>query len=63
MKVQEVKPGQLLSSQELADFLKVPINTIHRWRSNGNAPKAVRVGRHLRFAVSDVLQWMEDRSR
>lgn len=59
--MRSLKPGQLLSSQELADFLKVPVRTIHRWRSNGDAPKAIRVGRHLRFETRDVLEWMERR--
>lgn len=61
MSARGIESSRLLSSEELADFLKVPIATIHRWRCKGSAPKAVRVGRHLRFDMNDVREWMEER--
>lgn len=53
--------GQLISIKELAEFLQVPVTTIHRWRSIGEAPRAIRVGKHLRFEASDVLEWLQRR--
>ena len=48
----------LLSTQELAEYLGVPVKTIYQWRTCGHGPCAVRVGRHLKFAVSDVRAWV-----
>jgi excisionase family DNA binding protein len=48
----------LLSTQQLADYLGVSVKTIYEWRAGGHGPCAVRVGRHLKFAVSDVQAWV-----
>ena len=48
----------LMSTCELAEYLGVPVKTIYEWRTNGQGPCAVRVGRHLKFAVSDVHDWV-----
>ena len=48
----------LLSTQELAEYLGVPVKTIYEWRTCGHGPCAVRIGRHLRFAVPDVQAWV-----
>jgi excisionase family DNA binding protein len=44
----------LLSINELAEYLGVPIKTIYEWRQSGRGPVGIRMGRHLKFAVSDV---------
>ncbi len=49
----------LLSLDELAEYLGVPVMTIYDWRQSGNRPCAIRVGRHLKLAVSDVRAWIE----
>jgi excisionase family DNA binding protein len=48
----------LLSTRQLADYLGVPVKTIYVWRTGGGGLCAVRVGRHLKFAVSDVHAWV-----
>ena len=50
---------ELLSPQDLADYLDVPLNTIYRWRHRGGGPTAFRVGKHLRYRRNDVEQWIE----
>lgn len=50
----------LLSTSELAEYLGVPVKTIYEWRTCGHGPCAVRVGRHLRFALSDVRGWVAE---
>lgn len=47
--------------QELAEYLGVPVQTIYDWRLSGRAPRAYKLGKNLRFAVSDVAQWLEQR--
>src|SRR5688500_18353995 len=44
---------QLISIDELAEYLGVPVKTIYDWRLTGG-PCAIRVGRHLKYAISDV---------
>jgi excisionase family DNA binding protein len=48
----------LLSIETLADYVGVPVVTIYRWRTEGKGPRALHVGRHLRFALSDVQAWL-----
>ncbi|MCW2787347.1 MAG: phage transcriptional regulator, AlpA [Marmoricola sp.] len=49
----------LMSIDDLAAYLGVPVTTIYDWRVSGKGPCAIRVGRHLKFAVSDVRDWVE----
>jgi excisionase family DNA binding protein len=51
----------MLSVQDLADYLDVPVATIYAWRCRRQGPPGFRVGRHLRFRWSDVEQWISDR--
>ncbi|WP_081844779.1 AlpA family transcriptional regulator [Cellulomonas sp. URHE0023] len=44
----------LLSMETLAEYVGVPVVTIYRWRTEGKGPCAVRIGRHLKFALADV---------
>ena len=53
--------SRLLSTEEVARILVVPVNTLYCWRYKGTGPKALRVGKHLRYRLSDVLAWLEDR--
>lgn len=49
----------LLSIEALSEYLGVPVATIYDWRVDGKGPRGIRVGRHLRFAVSDVRAWLD----
>jgi len=49
----------LLSIEDLAEYLGVPVTTIYDWRVGGKGPCGVRVGRHVKFTVSDVLAWID----
>ena len=49
----------LLSIEDLAEYLGVPVTTIYDWRVDGKGPCGVRVGRHVKFTRSDVLAWIE----
>lgn len=48
----------LLSIEELAEYLDIPVSTIRDWRTDGKGPRAIRLGGRLRFAVSDVRTWL-----
>ena len=50
----------LLTIEALAEYLDVPVTTIRDWRTDGKGPCAIRVGGRVRFAVSDVLNWLAE---
>lgn len=52
---------RLLSVQDLARYLGVPVKTIYTWRHRNTGPKGFRVGKHLRFRWDDVQVWVADR--
>jgi excisionase family DNA binding protein len=56
------QPPRLLTVQELAEILQVPVKTIYTWRYRGEGPPGVVVGRHLRFRADDVVAWLDDRT-
>ena len=49
----------LLTVQDLATYLDVPVATIYAWRYRHKGPPGFRVGRHVRFRWNDVEQWIE----
>ena len=48
----------LLTSGGLAEYLGIPVSTVRDWRASGKGPCGVWVGKHLRYAVSDVQAWL-----
>lgn len=52
---------RLLTVEDLAKYLDVPVATIYAWRYRRQGPAGFRVGRHLRFRLSDVETWIQDR--
>lgn len=55
---------QLLSPKMLADYLGLAEQTIYNRHSNGgDLPKTIKLGRLLRFRLSDVDAWLETKSQ
>lgn len=52
---------RLLRPDELASILGIPLATIYRWRSRGDGPPGIRVGRHVRYRLEDVDRWLDER--
>jgi predicted DNA-binding transcriptional regulator AlpA len=50
---------RLLSAQELAAYLDLPVATLYAWRYRGEGPPGFRVGRHLRYRWGDVVEWID----
>jgi excisionase family DNA binding protein len=48
----------VLSLSELAARLRVSVQTIYDLRSQGRGPRGFRVGRELRFRISEVDAWL-----
>jgi excisionase family DNA binding protein len=49
----------LMSAQELAEYLGVPVATIYRWRYRHEGPRALKIGRHLRYRTIDIERWLD----
>jgi excisionase family DNA binding protein len=49
---------QLMTLDEVARVLQLPVKTLRNWRADGRGPRAFRVGRHVRFHPSDVEEWV-----
>ena len=56
--VQMKRLDELLSPQDLASYLDVPLTTVYGWRHRGLGPAGFRVGRHVRYRRTDVEEWI-----
>lgn len=50
----------LLSADQVADFLGIPLATLYQWRHKGAGPEAYRIGRHLRYEPAAVRAWLDE---
>jgi predicted DNA-binding transcriptional regulator AlpA len=46
-----------LTRQELADRYGLPMKTPAEWASKGTGPRYAKFGRHVRYLLSDVMDW------
>lgn len=51
---------KLLSPQDVADYLGIPVTTLHFWRRTAQGPQAIRVGRLLRWEPETVRLWLQE---
>jgi excisionase family DNA binding protein len=51
---------KLMTAEEVAEYLGIPINTLYQWRHKGCGPPAYRVGRHLRYDPKAVHAWLDE---
>lgn len=48
----------VLTTSELAAHLGVPVQTLHDLRHTGRGPRGFRVGRELRYRLSEIQNWL-----
>lgn len=53
---------RLLSTEDLAAYLQVPLQTIYKWRRLGTGPVGFRVGKHVRYSRGAVDEWLSERA-
>ena len=58
-------PGELMTVSEIAVFLKVPVSWVYeRTRRRGiERLPHVKLGKYLRFSLSDVNEWLQKQYR
>ena len=48
-----------LTLQEVAEILRVPVNTLRWWRQRGDGPPFFKIGRHLVTTIGDLRVWLQ----
>ncbi len=51
--------ADFLTLSEVADILRVPVNTLRWWRQQGTGPAYFKIGRRLVTTVGDLKSWVE----
>ncbi|MGI8753977.1 MAG: helix-turn-helix transcriptional regulator [Acidimicrobiales bacterium] len=49
---------EFMTAVEFCKLIKAPLATVYQWNHRGTGPKALKIGRHLRFRRSDVDAWL-----
>jgi excisionase family DNA binding protein len=50
-----------LTPDELAERERVSLDTVYGWNKSGRGPDYIRVGRHVRYRLADVITWEDSR--
>jgi len=51
--------SEMLTSREVAAYLRVPLSTIYLWHKAGGGPRRIKVGKHVRYLRADLEAWLE----
>lgn len=51
--------GAHLTPRQLAEREGVPVQTVYIWNTNGTGPRRMKIGRHVRYRLADVIEWEE----
>jgi excisionase family DNA binding protein len=52
----------VLTIDQAADYLQVPVTTMRAWRAKGYGPPGFLLGKHLRYRRVDVDAWLQAES-
>lgn len=55
----EATPSEIMTVNEAAEFLRVPVSTIYMLAQKGKIPSQ-KVGRHWRFHRGTLINWIAD---
>ncbi len=54
-------PEPLVEPAAVSEFLGgIPEQTLANWRSRGKGPKFHKVGKHIRYRLSEVAAWLDE---
>jgi excisionase family DNA binding protein len=59
--VTETERAAHLSPEQLAEREGVPLDTVYGWNRKGAGPRYMKIGRHVRYRVADVIAWEQSR--
>jgi hypothetical protein len=52
-----------LTLPEVAEILRVPVNTLRWWRQRGDGPPFFKIGRHLVTTIGDLRTWIQEQKQ
>ncbi len=52
----------LMTPDEVAAHLRVPVDTLRSWRDRRIGPLHVKIGRHVLYRAQDVESWLKERT-
>lgn len=55
--------SELLTIGEAADYLRKPVETLRKWRSQGYGPRAAKAGRSLLYRRAEIDRWLQEQER
>ncbi len=50
---------RLLTLNQIAAYLGVPIATLYQWRHRGVGPRGIKVGAHVRVRESELKRYLD----
>lgn len=53
---------EMLTIEEAADYLRMPVATLRYWRYCGTGPRSFKLMRHVRYWRSDLILWLTEQS-
>lgn len=60
-KPDKARPRLLLSVEEVAEMLDVPVRTLYKWRQTGRGPASVLLpNRRIKYRAREVEEWLEN---
>lgn len=54
-----MRGDELLTTVEVAQYLRIRVNTLEQWRSRGEGPAFERVGRRVRYRRGEIDRWLK----
>jgi predicted DNA-binding transcriptional regulator AlpA len=59
----QLDAAALLNEKEAARFLSMSYRTLQSWRSAGEGPSYLKLGRSIRYRRGDLLTWVNESQR
>lgn len=59
--IKELTEARLISEKDVARMICVSVRCVQNWRLRGGGPPLVKLGRSVRYQVSDILMFIEER--
>lgn len=53
---------RLATTEEVGEYLQVPVGTLYQWRCRDTGPRSYKIGRHIRYQAADVYAWCDQRA-
>lgn len=53
---------QLLDPPGVSERLLIPVQTLAVWRSRGEGPRYMKIGKHVRYSVAELDAWLSERT-